>query len=525
MTGYTRVYNESTGQTVEASDFNTEFQSIDDAFDESTGHKHDGSNDEGAYVPLISDSDNNNSVEIDTGNNEIDFSVEVSSSKTRQMVLTDGALLPDTDDDLDLGSATYQFKDAYIDGTANIDSLVADTADINGGTIDGATIGGSSAGAGTFTNLMATGTVTLPADSVDTDDIAAGALPSDVTVNDGNWSGTDLAVANGGTGSSTASGARTALGLAIGSDVQAHDAQLDDIAALAVTNGNFIVGDGVNWVAESGATARSSLGLGSIATQNSSSVSITGGSIAGIADLAVADGGTGASTASGARTNLGVTATGSDTTYNYRANNLSDVASAATAFSNIKQAATTSATGVVEVATSAEAQAGTDTTRSISPSTLRDALVAGTAQATTSGTAFDFTSIPSWVKRITVMFNGVSLSGTDFLLVQIGDSGGIETTGYTATSGRFIYTNATGGDNSTSGYPISTDGATETFSGHLVISNISGNIWVSSHSGGSTDVTIVGGGTKTLSSTLDRIRITRSGTDTFDAGSVNIMYE
>lgn len=359
MTGYTRVYNESTGQTVEASDFNTEFQSIDDAFDESTGHKHDGSNDEGAYVPLISDSDNNNSVEIDTGNNEIDFNVEVSSSKTRQMVLTDGALLPDTDNDVDLGSATYEFKDLYIDGTANIDSLVADTADINGGTVDGATIGGSSAGAGTFTNLTATGTVTLPADSVDTDDIAAGALPSDVTVNDGNWSGTDLAVANGGTGSSTASGARTALGLAIGSDVQAHDAQLDDIAALAVTNGNFIVGDGVNWVAENGATARSSLGLGSIATQNSSSVSITGGSIAGITDLAVADGGTGASTASGARTNLGVTATGSDTTYNYRANNLSDVGNAATAFANIKQAATTSATGVVEKATQAEIQDGT----------------------------------------------------------------------------------------------------------------------------------------------------------------------
>lgn len=76
--------------------------------------------------------------------------------------------------------------------------------------------------------------------------------------------------------------------------------------ALTPTDGNFIVGDGSDWVVESGATARSSLGLGSMATQNSGSVTITGGSISGITDLAIADGGTGASTAAGARTNLGL---------------------------------------------------------------------------------------------------------------------------------------------------------------------------------------------------------------------------
>lgn len=91
-----------------------------------------------------------------------------------------------------------------------------------------------------------------------------------------------LAVGDGGTGATTASGARTALGLAIGSDVQAFDAGLNAIAGLAVTDGNFIVGNGSTFVAESGATARTSLGLGSIATQNSNSVSITGGSIDGI---------------------------------------------------------------------------------------------------------------------------------------------------------------------------------------------------------------------------------------------------
>jgi len=117
---------------------------------------------------------------------------------------------------------------------------------------------------------------------------------------------TDLAVADGGTGASTAANARTNLGLVIGTDVQAYNAGLADIAGLAKTDGNLIVGNGTNWVAESGATARTSLGLGSIATQNSNSVAITGGSITGITDLAVADGGTGASDAAGARTNLGL---------------------------------------------------------------------------------------------------------------------------------------------------------------------------------------------------------------------------
>ena len=92
---------------------------------------------------------------------------------------------------------------------------------------------------------------------------------------------TDLAVVDGGTGASSASAARTNLGVAIGSDVQAWDAGLDDISGLAVTDGNFVVGDGANWVAESGATARTSLGLGSIATQAASNVAITGGTITG----------------------------------------------------------------------------------------------------------------------------------------------------------------------------------------------------------------------------------------------------
>ena len=127
------------------------------------------------------------------------------------------------------------------------------------------------------------------------------------TISGGSISGiTDLSVADGGTGSSTAAGARTNLGLVIGTDVQAYDADLTTLGGLSKTDGNFIVGNGSTWVAESGSTARSSLGLGSIATQASNSVSITGGSVSGITDLAVADGGTGASNAANARTNLGL---------------------------------------------------------------------------------------------------------------------------------------------------------------------------------------------------------------------------
>lgn len=106
---------------------------------------------------------------------------------------------------------------------------------------------------------------------------------TNVTISSGTITGiTDLAVADGGTGASNASGARTNLGLAIGTDVQAYDPQLADIAGLTPSDNNFIVGNGTNFVTESGSTARTSLGLGSIATQDSNNVTITGGSISGV---------------------------------------------------------------------------------------------------------------------------------------------------------------------------------------------------------------------------------------------------
>ena len=145
----------------------------------------------------------------------------------------------------------------------------------------------------------------------------------------------------------------------------------------------------------------------------------------------------------------------------------------------------------------------------------------GTSQATTSGTSFDFTGIPSWVKRITVVFNSVSIDATDQFLIQIGDAGGIETSGYVSRSSE-------GGDNSTStsGYIVRINGSAQEASGILTIINVSGNTWISSHvidRGASS--TSVGAGSKTLSAVLTQLRLTTPLGSSFDAGSVNILYE
>lgn len=150
-----------------------------------------------------------------------------------------------------------------------------------------------------------------------------------------------------------------------------------------------------------------------------------------------------------------------------------------------------------------------------------DGLQAGTAQATTSGTAFTFGSIPAGVKRITVLFDQCSLDGTDNLLVQLGDAGGIETSGYDSAS-----TSGTTSVSSAAGFIVRFASAATTFFGTMTIDLINGTTWISSSAyatsggiGGS------GGGYKALSGTLTQVRVTRSGTDNFDSGQVNIIYE
>ena len=154
----------------------------------------------------------------------------------------------------------------------------------------------------------------------------------------------------------------------------------------------------------------------------------------------------------------------------------------------------------------------------------------GTAVASTSGTSINFTGIPSWAKRITVMFNGVSTNGASPPQIQLGDSGGIAITGYLCGSRDTTVVTAGGGVSSTSGFALGLGSSTNLVYGTMTIVLIDGTSWVSSHamhfSQGASYFAIVGGGSKSLSATLDRLRITTvNGTDTFDAGSINIMYE
>jgi len=162
----------------------------------------------------------------------------------------------------------------------------------------------------------------------------------------------------------------------------------------------------------------------------------------------------------------------------------------------------------------------------VTPAKLSQPFTLGTAQATTSGTSIDFTGIPSWVKRITVMLNGVSTNGTSSVIVQLGDSGGVETSGYSGYSFEIKATPA--GLAVSSGIILNSPVASSTCDGIVTLVNITGSTWVATFVGGDTTGAVcnVAGVSKTLSGTLDRIRLTTvGGVNTFDAGTINISYE
>src|SRR6056300_474992 len=161
MAGYaTRQSTYTTGDVIAEADSNDEFNQLLAAFNATTGHTHDGTAGDGGPVGAIRDSGNLNRVLIDDSNNHLEFYVNVSSSSVQQLRIEDGAIVPVTDNDIDLVTSLLEFKDLHLDGTANIDSLVADTADINAGTVD-AVIGGTTPAAGTFTTLTANTSLAL----------------------------------------------------------------------------------------------------------------------------------------------------------------------------------------------------------------------------------------------------------------------------------------------------------------------------------------------------------------------------
>jgi hypothetical protein len=172
------------------------------------------------------------------------------------------------------------------------------------------------------------------------------------------------------------------------------------------------------------------------------------------------------------------------------------------------------------------------TSPSVTGTPVIGGLVSGTAVASTSGTSIDFTGIPSWVKRVTVMFSGVSTNGTSPPQIQLGDSGGVENSGYLGANVVLFNTATVTGVNISAGFLIGLSTAAWAASvlvyGHLVLTKLDGQLWTAVGSFGRSDAASLYhiAGSKTLSDTLTQVRITTvNGTDTFDAGSINIMYE
>jgi hypothetical protein len=354
------------------------------------------------------------------------------------------------------------------------------------------TNGSFSANVGTFTSVTGDGAslTNLNASNLTSGTVASARVSGSYTgitgvgtLTAGTWNASTIAVANGGTGVTTSTGTGNVV-------LSASPALTGTPTAPNAANGTSTTQIATTAFVNAAVTNATSA-LGTMSTQNANNVTITGGSITGITDLTVADGGTGTSTFTANSVVLG------NGTSALNSNMIAPGTSGNVLTSN-----------------------GTTWTSAVPGPVL------GTAQSTTSGTAFNFTGLPSTVKRIIISFNDVSLDGSDFVLVQIGDAGGVETTGYVSTSNNVNDAGGSGASSSTSGYVMRNGGSGTSITGQMTLTNIDGNTWISSHVARfSTIQSLFGGGNKTLSDVLTQVRITRTGSDSFDAGAVNIMYD
>lgn len=158
---------------------------------------------------------------------------------------------------------------------------------------------------------------------------------------------------------------------------------------------------------------------------------------------------------------------------------------------------------------------------------VQSTLTSGTA-VSASGTSVTFSSIPAWVKRITVLSQGLSTNGTSNIQIQLGTSGGFVTSGYLGSCSFAGATNSCGGSNFTAGLPLGTNGSGDVRHGSVVINNITSNTWVATGISAQSNNTYsqFSGGSIVLSGTLTQLKImTANGTDTFSAGTFNILYE
>jgi hypothetical protein len=245
--------------------------------------------------------------------------------------------------------------------------------------------------------------------------------------------------------------------------------------------------------------------------------------------LPVASGGTGATTAGNARTNLSAASSGA----NSDITSITGLTTALTVAQGGTGAVTHTSKGVL-------IGNGTSAVTTVSPSTSGNVLTSdgtnwisttslnrGTAVASTSGTSIDFTSIPSWAKRVTVLFSEVrqNTNGTNPFVIRLGTSGGIVSTGYVGAQGYVGGTPAATTMNT--GFEMAFDTAIYYYGGMLTLTNISGNTWVGSGVFAQTQAyTFQMAGSINLGAALTQVRVTTiNGTNTFTDGIINILYE